>query len=134
TTIGARLSEQRPQARPVPAQPALVLAVVRAARLDELPEALGVVHDVQVRHLVLDDVGQHWLRRQQQPPAEAHRTGRGAAGPPAGRVAYLQLRVGRACPERGPVEAFADLDSGAAAVPAHERVADSFLAALHDTH
>src|SRR5438477_366087 len=44
-------SEQRAQSWAEAPQPALVLAVVRAARLDELPEALRVVHDIEVGDL-----------------------------------------------------------------------------------
>src|SRR4051794_19938980 len=127
-------SEQGPQARAVAAQPALVLAVVRAALLYELPEALRVIHHVEVRDLVLDHIGQHGLWREQQAPAEAHGTGRRAARPATGGVADLQLRVRRPCAQRRPVQALGDLDPRPAPVPADQRVADGLLAVLDDTH
>src|SRR3954449_4036635 len=78
-----KASDQRPQPRPVAAQPALVLAIVGAALLDELPEATRVVHHVEVRDLVLDDVREDRLGSQQQPPAEAHGARGRATGPAA---------------------------------------------------
>src|SRR3954454_1613025 len=114
------------------AQPALVLAVVRAARLEQSPETLRVVHDVDVRDLVLDHVGEYRLGRQKQPPREAHRAGRRAAGPAARRVADLELRVRAAGAERGPAEPLGDLAPSTAAVPAHERVADRVFARRQD--
>src|SRR4051794_33144325 len=127
-------SEQRPQARAVAAQPALVLAVVRAALLYELPEALRVIHDIEVRDLVLDHIGEHGLWREQEAPAEAHCTARRAACPATGGIADLQLRVGRPCAQRRPVQALGDLDPRPAPVPADQRVADGLLAVLDHTH
>src|SRR3954454_20645007 len=106
-----KASDQRPQPRPVAAQPALVLAIVGPALLDELPEATRVVHHVEVRDLVLDDVREDRLGSQQQPPAEAHGARGRATGPAARRVADLQLRVGAGGPERRPVQAPLELEA-----------------------
>src|SRR3954471_24947263 len=129
-----KTSDQRPQPRPVAAQPALVLAIVGAALLDELPEATRVVHHVEVRDLVLDDVREDRLGGQQQPPAEAHGARGRATGPAAGRVADLQLGVGAAGSERRPVEALRDLDARLPLVPASQRVAERLLARLDYAH
>ena len=51
-------------------------------RSTQRPEPRGVVHDLQMAHLVPDDIVEHRLRSQQQPPVEAHRAAARAAGPP----------------------------------------------------
>src|SRR3954453_20830110 len=70
-----RTLDQAAQARPELPEPALLLAVVGTTRLEQVPEALRVVHYVEVRDLVLDDVREHGLGCEQQPPGEAHRAG-----------------------------------------------------------
>ena len=60
-----------------------VLAVVRAARGQQRPEPRRVVHHLEVADLVPDDVVEHRLGRQQQPPVEAHRAGRASSSPSA---------------------------------------------------
>src|SRR3954452_20432357 len=127
-------SDQGPQAGPVAAQPALVLAVVGAAPLDQLPEPPRMVHHLEMRDLVLDDVREHRLGSQQQPPAEAHGARRRATGPAARGVADLQLRIGAPGAERCPVEALRDLDTGLPLVPAGQRVTHRLLARLDDSH
>src|SRR3954447_4586474 len=95
-------SDQGPQAGPVATQPALVLAVVGAAPLDQLPKPTRMVHHLEVRDLVLDDVGEHRLGSQQQPPAEAHGPRRRATGPAARRGAGLQVLISASRTTRRP--------------------------------
>src|SRR5215211_8396814 len=75
---------------PVVAQPTLVGPVVGAAPREQAPEALGVVVNAEMRHLVLDDVVEDLGRGQEQPPVEAHRPRGGAAGPAGALAANLQ--------------------------------------------
>src|SRR3954462_5555473 len=102
-------------------EPALVLAVARAAPADEAPEALGVVEHLEVRHLVLHDVVHDLLRREQQAPVEAHRPVRRAARPARSLGADRQPLVGGAGARAGGVEARSDLGTGPLAIPAFER-------------
>ena len=64
------------------------------------PEARRVVHDAQVAGLVPDDVVEHRLGREQQPPVEAHRAARRARAPARALVADRERRVARAAARR----------------------------------
>ena len=82
--IGSAARALRPQSTsvaPLRLQPVAVLAVARPAPLQQRPEAGRVVEDLQVADLVPDDVFEHPLGRQQQPPVEAHAPARRARGP-----------------------------------------------------
>src|SRR4051794_13249146 len=119
------------------AQPALVLAVARAALADEAPEALRVIQHLEVGDLVLHHVVHDLLRRQQQAPVEAHRAVRGAAGPARALRAHRQALVARARAGARRAESRRDLLPRALAVPRLERVAQRLptgLAELHVQH
>src|SRR3954453_1574361 len=115
-------------------EPALVLAVARAAPADEAPEALGVVEHLEVRHLVLDDVVHDLLRREQQAPVEAHRAVRRAACPARSLGANGQPLVGGPGAGAGGVEAPPDLRACALAIPAFEGIAKRLAPGLADLH
>src|SRR5580693_2891002 len=53
-----------------------------------------MVEDLQVADLVPDDVFEHALGREQQPPVEAHAPVRGARCPAGALAAYVQAAVG----------------------------------------
>ncbi len=74
---------------------------------------------------MLDHVVEDLRRGEEQPPVEAHRAVRGAAGPAGALTANLQAR-GRSAPARATarVEALGDLLAGLAAIPALQGVLD----------
>src|SRR5436853_1924552 len=116
------------QRRPVPAQPPLAVPVLGAAALDERPETAGMAEDLEVRHLVLDHVVEDLLRREQEPPVEAHRAVLGAARPAGALTADREPLVAGPGAHGGGVEPGGYLDTGAPAVPALQRVAHGGLA------
>src|ERR1700685_3038579 len=65
----------------VPTEPARALSVVGAVACEQRPEPWRVVHHLEMADLVPDDVVEDRLGGQQQPPVEAHRAARRAAGP-----------------------------------------------------
>ena len=68
------------------------LAIRRPARLDEAPERGTVVVLDQVTHLVHDDVVEHVVRGEHEPPVEAQRAARGARSPAADLIAERDAR------------------------------------------
>src|SRR5205807_2758685 len=84
--------------------------------------------DLEVRHLVLDHVVEDLLRREQEPPVEAHRAILGAARPARALTTDREPLVARPGARGGGVEPGGDLDAGAPAVPALEGVAHGGLA------
>ncbi len=68
----------------------------RARGTRAAPEARGVVHHLEVADLVLDDVVEHRLGREQQPPVERHRAARRARRPARALAADRQAVVGHA--------------------------------------
>ena len=92
------------------------------ARLQQRPEARRVVHHLEVADLVLDDVVEHRLGREQQPPVERHRAGRRARRPARALARGSSGRCS-ACPARATAASSRGAISGArrAAVPALER-------------
>src|SRR6476469_4909591 len=78
---------------PVLVEPALRVAVLRAAPLDQLPELrAGVVLD-QMADLVHDDVFEHAVRGEPEPPVEAERAFARARAPAAALVAQRDALV-----------------------------------------
>ena len=75
------------------AQPRLRLAVIRAIRGKQRPEARRVIHHLEVADLVPDDVVEDRLGRQQQPPVEAHRAAARAARPARPLAADREPRI-----------------------------------------
>src|SRR5204863_7020244 len=103
------------------AQPGALLAPGRPAALEQRPEARRVVEDLQVADLVPDDVVEHPLGREQQPPVEAH-TPVGRARRPARALAtYLKVAIWAARQRAGVVEPRLDLRARRAPVAALER-------------
>src|SRR5256885_5029777 len=114
--------------RAVPAQPPLAVPVLGAAALDEGPETARMAEGLEMRHLVLDHVVEDLLRREQEPPVEAHRAVLGAARPAGALTADREpLVVGPGARGHG-VEPGGDLDAGAPAVPTLEGVTHGGLA------
>lgn len=111
-------------------QPAFVIAHADAAGGEQGPEALRVVVDLEVRHLVLDHIVEDLRRSQKQPPVEAHRPVRRAAGPASALAADLQAGVGRARPAHGAIKAPGHLVSCLAAKPAFQSVLDRLAPVL----
>jgi hypothetical protein len=86
------------------------------------PEARRVVHDLQVRDLVLDHVVEDLGRSEQQAPVEGHRA-RGRAGRPARLLAAdREPGVAGAGPGAGRVQPRGDLHPRAPAVPLLDRL------------
>ena len=88
----------RPVGEDLPAvlvEPRLRLAVVRAALLDERPERGAVVVLDEVADLVHDDVVEHVVRCEHEPPVEAERALARARAPAAALVAQRDARVRR---------------------------------------
>src|SRR6185437_4043889 len=56
--------------------------------LDDAPEALAVIHLDEMRHFMRDDVIDHRVRREDQPPGERKISVARAAAPAADRVAH----------------------------------------------
>src|SRR5947208_12131969 len=74
-------------------EPPLRLVVARPAALDELPEGRPVMVLDEVAHLVDDDVVEHVVRREHEPPVEAERTRAGARAPARPLVAQRDALV-----------------------------------------
>src|SRR5690242_18896835 len=95
--------------------------VVRAEAGDQRPEATRVVHHLKMADLVPNDVVEHRLRREEQPPVEAHGPIRAATRPPGALVADRQSRVGAAGHAAGVVEFGGDIYPSATTVEPFER-------------
>jgi len=89
-----------------------------------------VVH-LEVRHLVLHDVVEDLGGAQQQAVVEAHRALRGARRPPRSLASDGEAPVRGAGPGDGGVEPGAHLQTGSAAVPALDGVAEGLVAERH---
>ena len=104
-----RVLGQSDERRAVAPQPRGVRAPVRHARLEQRPEARGVVHHLEVADLVLHDVVEDLGRGEQQAPVERHPAVRRARRPARALAADRQAAVGGAGALRGGVEPPADL-------------------------
>src|SRR5205814_9097406 len=105
----------------VMAQPGALLAPGRPAALEQRPEARRVVEDLQVADLVPDDVVEHPLGREQQPPVEAHAPVGRARRPARALAAYLKVAIWPARQRAGVVEARLDLRARRASVETLQR-------------
>src|SRR5207302_1523470 len=84
STARTRISESRPegqQLRPVLVKPVAVRPPPRPALLDERPEPVRVVVLAQMAQLVDDDVVEHLVRSEHEPPVERERASRRAGSP-----------------------------------------------------
>src|SRR5262249_30803046 len=77
-------------------EPLLRVAIVASASLDELPERGAVMGLDEVADLVDDDVVEHVVRGEHEPPVEAQLALRRARAPPAALVAHDDAAVAHA--------------------------------------